>query len=206
MPHGPCPAQTHSPRRPGTRPTSGRPSALSGRAQARTPRIGASATPGTKVAARRQDRLDPRGWVRLLIQERRADGGHAGQRDEAEVGLDVGCRPGADLGPDLRPDLGPDLGLLDDLVRTMRQVGLDDDAPALADRRPPAGRVDDRGRPWTGRHQDRVAGDPPTIDDDPDDLVADAGRGRPSGRAERSRHGARRGWRRRRSRRPAGTG
>ena len=39
-------------RRPGTRPMSGRPSRLWGRAQARLPRMGASATPGTKAVAR----------------------------------------------------------------------------------------------------------------------------------------------------------
>ena len=54
IPHDPCPAHTTSPRRPATRPMSGRPSALCGRAHARVPRIGASATPGTNVLARRR--------------------------------------------------------------------------------------------------------------------------------------------------------
>jgi len=52
MPHGPWPEQRNSPSTHGTRPTSGRPSAARGRAQARVSRIGASATAGTKVAAR----------------------------------------------------------------------------------------------------------------------------------------------------------
>ena len=47
IPHGPCPAAMNRPSIPGTGPTSGRPSAASGRAHARRPRVGASATAGT---------------------------------------------------------------------------------------------------------------------------------------------------------------
>ena len=47
MPQGPWPVAMNSPSTPGTRPSSGRPSAVTGRAQDRTPRIAASATAGT---------------------------------------------------------------------------------------------------------------------------------------------------------------
>ena len=80
IPHDPWPAHTTSPRRPATRPMSGRPSALCGRAHARVPRIGASATPGTNEARPAQDRLDPGGRVGLPRQERRPHRGDAGQR------------------------------------------------------------------------------------------------------------------------------
>ena len=50
IPHGPWPARTHSPSIPGTRPTSGRPSALSGRAQTRARSHGPASRSPARIA------------------------------------------------------------------------------------------------------------------------------------------------------------
>ena len=148
---------------------SGRPSRLCGRAQARVPRMGASATAGTNLLARARIRSIQAAGIRPSGEERRADRGDPVERHEAEVDQ-VGLVAVGQLGP--RPDRGADLGLLEDVGRAGRELRLDDDAPALADRPPGAGRVDQRRRPRPRRDQHRVGSIALAIDDHADDCVA----------------------------------
>ena len=153
---------------------SGRPSALCGRAQARCPRIGASATRGTKALASGQDPLDPRCGIRLAGEERRTDSGDSAERHEAEI-HEVFDRGAVDRGLrrwPWRPDGGADLRLLEDVCRSVCELNLHDDAPAMPDRRPSAGRVDELGGPWTGRDEDGIGGERAAVDDHSDDSVA----------------------------------
>ena len=93
MPHGPCPARSHRPSTPGTRPTSGRPSWLSGRAQTRTAPTDPSRSPArTGPRARRVAGSTP--YLGFLVEERRPERAGRPRRDEAEVravrGIGVG--------------------------------------------------------------------------------------------------------------------
>ena len=156
-PPAPCPAQMNRPRRPGTCPMSGLPSALCGRAQARVPRIGASAMPGTNVAALRSI-----GSIHAAGSGRRARNveptdGDPGERHEAEIHAGphrrrAGVRSGCRSPPRSRPPRGR--------ATARGEFRLDDDAPPLADRGPAAARIDERGRPRSGRDEDRIAGVP----------------------------------------------
>ena len=151
---------------------------LCGRAHARVPRIGASVTAGNERARPGEDPLDPVRRFRFARQERRPDRGDPVERHQAEMdaGFVVGHpgRPGADR--------RADLGLLQDVGRAGRQLGLDDDAPARPDRQPPPGRVDDGRRSRPRRHQDRVRRCRHAIHHDPDDrLAAPVEGGRPAG-------------------------
>ena len=200
IPHDPCPAHTTSPRRPATRPMSGRPSALCGRAHARVPRIGASATPGTNVLARR----------RIGSTQAAGSGSRARNVDPTEAIPASGTRLKSARSGSAScasvPMAAPISASSRTWVGPAGQLQLDDDAPAFADRPPRAGRVDEGGRPWPGRDEDRVGRDRPAVDDDPGRPCRRGRRAWPRGPGGWSPRAVRRGSHRHRSKRPAGPG
>ena len=156
MPHGPWPAATHSPSIPGTRPTSGRPSTLCGRAHTRCGPTIADAIPGTYPVPRARIAGTQGSRIRFHVEERRSEGARGIGGDQAE-----GFARGAArevrfvLGFDL------DLGLLEDVHRWPLQRDADDDAPRRPDRPPRPARIDDVRRPRP-RGDDHVLGRQPT--------------------------------------------
>ena len=150
-----------------------------------------------------EDPLDPVRRFRFAREEGRPDRGDPVERHQAEVDAGSRRRPRrVGSGADRRADLG----LLQDVGRAGRQLGLDDDAPARPDRQPRPGRVDDGRRstarpppgprpPVSTRHPRR-----------PRRRPRRAGRARRSGPPAPGRRVARRSSRRRRSRRPGATG
>ncbi len=172
MPHGPWPAAIHRPSTPGTRPTSGRPSRLSG---GRRPAARRSA----RVAMRRHERSGPLercaaatgGRVGLVGEERRARascGPPAVTRLKAWVaGVVSVASPGSMS--------------ISASSRTWRggcgEVDVDDDAPQRPDRPPSAGRVDEAPASTGRRPRRRPAGGDPACrrraSDAADPAVAD---------------------------------
>ena len=110
MPHGPWPAAIHRPSTPGARPSSGRPSRLSGRAHTRRGtepwRVPIS---GTKRRPRSTSDGTIAGRIGLVVEERRAERARPGRRHEAER---RGPAPALS-----RPGLDVDLGLLEHVDR-----------------------------------------------------------------------------------------
>ena len=145
---------------------SGRPSALCGRAHARVPRIGASATPGTNVLARR----------RIGSTQAAGSGSRARNVDPTEAmpasgtrlksarsgSASCACVPmAAPISASSRTWVGPAGSSSSTTTPQRSRIG-----------RHAPGRVDEGGRPWPGRDEDRVGRDGPAVDDDPGDGVA----------------------------------
>ena len=134
IPQAPCPAQMNRPGMSGTR-TDERPAVEALPAGAGTAAAdGRVGDRGDEPARPGEDPLDPCGRVRTPREERRPDRGDPVERHQAEID-EVRLAAGRELGP--RPDRRADLGLLQDVGRSGRQLGLDDDAPPLPDRPPP---------------------------------------------------------------------
>ena len=158
MPHGPWPAHTKRPSTGPTGPTNGRPSTDCGRAHMRRSISSAPSMAGRNSTARRSSRGAMRSRVRLARQERRAERAHAAGAGEAEqrrrLALELGrCARGGRRGAVDRVDLV----LLDDVSgRRPVETQLERHAPCRVDRRPRTARIDQRGRPGPGRHQDRI--------------------------------------------------
>ena len=145
IPHGPWPAATNSPPTSGSGPSSGRPSALIGRAQARTETTCVPASAGTKRVPRSTSagatsvgsgcsgrNVEP-------SAETPPRGDEAEQRVEPAVGV--------------RQVLDP--ALLERVARRLREPQLHVDAPQRRDRAPGARGIDERGGPRPGRDDDR---------------------------------------------------
>src|SRR3954447_4204509 len=103
---------------------------------------------GDEARAALEQRGRELGGVRLLGQERRAEGGDAPAGDDAEQ------RTG-DAAGGLQ---ALDAGLLDRVARRVAEAELDVDAPRRHDRPPGAGGVDERGAPRARGDDDRAGG------------------------------------------------
>jgi hypothetical protein len=95
----------------------------------------------------------------LVVEKGRAQRARPVRRDEAE-------RKAWVVRDDLGTGLDPGFGLFEDMVRRPLELDRRDDAPQRPDRAPAAGRVDERGRPWACRDDDRRRIDAPAVVED----------------------------------------